>query len=79
LQVRLLGLEPRTYGLKVRSGRGASADTQGSCGDAAKNVADCVALLRQEKPELAAVVEAWEALPAAIQAAIVAMVETAQR
>gem|GEM_PF-4470394 len=42
-------------------------------------VADCVALLRQEKPELAAVVEAWETLPAAIQAAIVAMVETAQR
>jgi len=33
-----------------------------------------LALLRQEKPELAEVVEAWEALPAAIRAAILAMV-----
>jgi len=37
-----------------------------------------LALLRQENPELAAVVEAWEALPAAIRAAIRAMVEAAR-
>ena len=79
MQVRLLGLEPRTYGLKVRRGRDASAEREGVYGDRRNNSADCLALLRQENPELAAVVEAWEALPAAIQAAIVAMVETAQR
>jgi len=72
--VRLLGLEPRTYGLKVRRGRDASAERDGVYGDRRNNSADCLALLRQEKPELAEVVEAWEALPAAIRAAILAMV-----
>lgn len=38
-------------------------------------MADYVALLRQELPDLAAVVDAWDTLPAAIRAAIVGLVE----
>jgi len=57
---------------------GRKSHDQTTCGDGPAVLADCLALLRQENPELAAVVEAWEALPAAIRAAIRAMVEAAR-
>jgi hypothetical protein len=37
-------------------------------------LAECLALLAQESPELARIVEAWPTLPEAIKNAIVALV-----
>jgi hypothetical protein len=42
------------------------------------DLAFCLALLARERPDLAAVVEAWDRLPAAIRAGIIAMVEAAR-
>ena len=48
--------------------------------EADQNLVSCLAFLRQELPELAALVEGWSVLPDAVRARIVAMVEaSAQR
>ena len=39
------------------------------------DLADCLALLKRESPELASIVEAWETLPEAVRRGILAMVE----
>ena len=39
-------------------------------------LADCLAFLKQQMPDLAAVLEAWSNLPDPIRTAIVAIVET---
>ncbi len=41
-------------------------------------LADCLAFLQHERPDLATIVEAWESLPEALKAGIVAMVNAAK-
>jgi hypothetical protein len=41
-------------------------------------LASCLALLRQNSPDLALVVERWEALPKPVRAAVVAMVKAVE-
>jgi hypothetical protein len=41
-------------------------------------LADCLALLHRQSPDLAAVIDAWPRLPDAIRQGIVAMVRAAQ-
>ena len=38
-------------------------------------MADCLALLDRERPDLAAVVEAWDRLPEAVRVGVLAMVK----
>ena len=44
-----------------------------------KGMASCVAFLRKIRPDLADVAEAWDGLPEAIKAGILAMVKTASK
>ncbi len=41
-------------------------------------LADCLAFLQRERPDLATIVEAWDTLPDALKAGIVAMVNAAK-
>ena len=54
-----------------------AAETTSTYENKADVLASCLALLRQESPDLAAVVEAWDQLPPAIRSGIVAMVNAA--
>jgi hypothetical protein len=76
--MRLLRLEPKTYGLKVREAQDANSDTPITSDRSEISVADCVAFLARQSPDLAAVVEAWDRLPEPIRQGIVAMVRAAQ-
>ena len=49
--------------------------TQGDAQSKVNDLADCLALLRRESPELAVVVATWSTLPKAVQAGILAMIE----
>ena len=46
--------------------------------NAEQRVAFCVALLQQDQPELARLLDAWEDLPDAVKAGILAMVSAAK-
>ena len=45
--------------------------------DSRENLASCLALLAKQSPDLALLVEAWDTLPDAVRAGIVAMVKAA--
>ena len=76
--MRLSGLEPETYGLKVRPALSPKSDDTTTSGDAKIVLADCLAFFDLESPDLAAVVAAWPTLPEALRAGIVAMVRASQ-
>jgi hypothetical protein len=66
--------EPATTGFGKRSGVDPNANAITTF-DAPKNaLAFCWALLEQESPDLALIVEAWGTLPPALKVGIVAMV-----
>ena len=46
--------------------------------NAERVLAACLARIRENRPDLAAVVEAWDSLPEAVKAGILAMVEAAR-
>ena len=50
-----------------------------SCGDTTFVLADCLALLAHESPDLVLVVKHWASLSEAIKAGIVAMVRATNR
>jgi hypothetical protein len=75
--VRLLGLEPKTYGLKVRTTVSDTLSEQTTSGDSQNDLAFCLALLERESTDLAAIVRAWPNLPEAIKAGILAMIRAA--
>jgi len=77
-EVRLLGLEPKTYGLKVQRVTDTSNDCTTSCDVRPFDLADCLALLRRESPDLAAICEAWPTLPELARRAVLAMVEASR-
>ena len=69
------GLEPSTYGLKVRSRDDASRVKSSTSDNPESVLASCLALLKTKFPDLALLVERWNALPDAVRAGIVAMVK----
>jgi hypothetical protein len=71
------GFEPTTPGLGNRKPISASAESPSTCDNSENSVAFYVALLEREAPDLAAVVKAWNCLPPALKAGIVAMVQAA--
>ena len=68
-----------TYGLGNRPDADATNESVTSCVDRRNDSAEYLALLAEKMPDLAAVVEAWPTLPAALRSGIVAMVNAADR
>jgi len=71
----MVGVEPATYGLQNtcdKSIRDVSAD---SCADKGEALGRALGQLTPSDPDLAAIVKAWPALPAALKAGILAMVK----
>jgi hypothetical protein len=77
--MRLLGLEPKTYGLKVRSAKSPKSNSQSTSGDSQNDLAFCLALLAQIRPDLGTLASQWDALPEPVRAGILAMVEVSTR
>jgi hypothetical protein len=77
-KLRLARFERATYGLGNRPAGDTSSvmPMTSDCNEI--RVADCVAFLAENRPDLAAVVEAWDRLPDAIRQGIVAMVRAAK-
>lgn len=75
--MRLMGLEPMAYGLKVQNTLSARAKNESTSGNAESVLAFCLALLEQESPELATVVAAWSGLPEGVRRAIAELVAKA--
>ena len=63
-----------TRGLKVRAPDSTNTDGQRQYGNDEKRLAECLAFLAEKVPDLAAVIDAWPALPEAIKKGILAMV-----
>ncbi|MCE9545754.1 MAG: hypothetical protein K8T25_09590 [Planctomycetia bacterium] len=72
-----MGLEPKTYGLKVRNSESATTDAAMTSDDSKICLASCLAFLDRESPELAAVARAWDTLPEPIRAGVLAMIRAA--
>lgn len=77
-EVRLAGFEPATYGLGNRPALAATDNTAASCDALVFDLADCLALLRRESPDLAAICEAWPILPEPIRRAVLALVNSSR-
>ena len=73
VRVRLQGLEPWTYGLKVRPDLAATNDSVTTSGKRQIVLADCLA----DERDLPLVVERWKNLPGPIRAAIITLVNAA--
>jgi len=71
------GFEPVVTDLQSVPAESQPANQQGFTQSSPSVLAECLALLRRESPDLAAVVEAWPKLPESIKAGIVAMVKAA--
>ncbi len=65
----------RRIGLKIRSDSSVKPESAITSEDGPDVLADCLAFLGQEMPDLAAVVSAWPRLPEAVKAGILAMVK----
>ncbi len=72
------GLEPLTCGLQNRCGESVTPETTDTYESDGKNLASCSALLREESPDLAMVIEVWDSLPEPVLAGVTAMVKAAQ-
>lgn len=77
-QVTRLGLEPKTYGLKVRPSDSPSLDGITTCDERKNVLAFCLAFFDRESPDLANVVRNWSALPEVVRAGIFAMIAASQ-
>ena len=75
--VRPAGLEPAACGLGNRRRTHATPSAANTSDNADSVSAICLAKLRQNRPDLAAVIEAWDRLPPAVRQGILAMARTA--
>ena len=73
-----IGLEPKTCGLQNRCDRNVSPSDSSSSNIDTRNLADHLALLIRESPDLAVLVDRWSFLPDPVRAGIVALVEAVQ-
>ena len=69
-----MGFEPTDNGFAIHSDRDVSTANAESCESCPATLAPDLRFDPEEHPDLAAVVEAWADLPAALRAGIVAMV-----
>ena len=69
----MLGLEPRTHGLKGRCSASPTPDNVTTCEKHKSDYAKSLAIVRQEHPDLAEVIDAWPRLPAHVAQTIRAM------
>ena len=76
--MRLSGLEPETYGLKVRSRDDATGEAPLTSDFIAERLGVLLGALGPDFEGLAAVFKAWPTLPDAIRRAIVAMIEASK-
>jgi hypothetical protein len=76
--VRLSGLEPETYGLKVRSDEIASSKTAITSDFIAERLGVLLGALGPDFEGLAIVVKAWPALAEPMRRAVLAMVEASR-
>jgi hypothetical protein len=74
LQVDRAGIEPATYRFSDRHRLFASGNQLLTSDNTPDVLASCLALVARTAPDLALVVERWDALPEAVRAGIVAMV-----
>ena len=74
--VRAVGIEPTTYGLKVRRRQDVTSCHATPSDDADSVLALCLATIKETCPRLATVVDTWPELPEPIRAAILAMVHS---
>jgi hypothetical protein len=74
-EIHPTGLEPVTFGSVDRLDEAATIALPSTSDNDENRVAFCVALLRREWPDLAAVVETWPTLPDCVRREIVAMIE----
>jgi hypothetical protein len=73
--VESVGLEPTTTGLKVCRAPLDSAVNHDDSDTRAENLAHSLARQVENDPDLALIVERWEALPTALRAGILAMIK----
>jgi hypothetical protein len=73
-QVRLSGLEPETYGLKVTCEPQETLEKQGFLDDAGADAGAVETKTAHFEPDLQAVIDGWQDLPEAIKTGILAMV-----
>jgi len=71
--VKALGLEPRTYGLKVREGIDTSNDPIDTSGERPDAVAGRLLDAVSKSPDLAKLVEIWSELPEPVRRAILTL------
>jgi hypothetical protein len=70
------GFEHMDNGVQSRSVPFLSGSRYGASDNDSYVLGSCLAMLRQQRPDLATVVAAWHKLPVAARAGIVAMVRT---
>ena len=69
------GLEPATCGVGIRWQSEGSPSQQTSSGNGDSVLGACLARIRQVNSDLATVVAAWDTVPEAVRAGILAMVK----
>ncbi len=72
--LRVLGFEPKTYGLKGRCSNSASTDSAATYANPPEEFTAWLTYLQRTSPDLAALVKAWPELPDAVRVGIVALV-----
>ena len=73
-----LGFEPRITDLQSVAHKTQVIEKTDTYEHEGKNLADCLALLVQQCPDLTQIIEAWPSLPEAVKAGILAMVKAAR-
>ena len=74
-----MGIEPTTYGLKVREDNGLSPSKAATSDNSDSVLASCLAMIRETSPDLACIVAAWHTLPEAVRVGILAMVRAMEQ
>jgi len=75
-RMRVLGLEPKTYGLKGRCCDSVSDANKELTGEDTSDLSTCLDTLLQQNPDLARLIEVWPDLPNNIKQALKALLQT---
>ena len=75
----MLGIEPRTYGLKDRCLKNVTPTNKGLTQNSNPVFDTSLAILLQKYPDLQEIISAWPNLPEHIKAAVKALIQTEKR